>query len=189
VSVLGVRASALWVVVTALALLIVGCSPAEKTSPGGRESSARSVPKTSPSVSLSEIAGERASAAYVGMWRDMVAAARTSDWKSPVLARYATGEALSVISRSVYTDYRNGLITKGVPKNSPRVIAVTPETDPSTVMISDCGDSTHWLKYRKETGELADDEPGGRQAITAEVKRYAGGWKVSRFAVEAVGSC
>ncbi|MEU0924580.1 hypothetical protein [Streptomyces malaysiensis] len=65
-----------------------------------------------------------------------------------------------------------------------------PLSDPNTVLISDCGDSTHWLKYRADNGKLADDEPGGRRSITAEVKRQSDGkWKVTRFAVEEIGSC
>ncbi|MET8983195.1 hypothetical protein ABZX85_47255 [Streptomyces sp. NPDC004539] len=140
-------------------------------------------------MSLAKVARERASAAYVGMWRDVAEVARTSDWKSPKLARYTTGDALSVISRSMYADHRNGLVTKGEPKNYPKVISAEPEENPREVLISDCGDSTNWLKYRRDSGELADDTPGGRRAITAEVKKGAGGWKVARFAVEAVGSC
>jgi hypothetical protein len=124
------------------------------------------------------------------MWRDMAQAATTSAWNSPVLAQHATGDALSTISRGLYADHLNGLVTKGEPENSPRVTSAVPAGSPTTVMISDCGDSTHWLKYRKDTGQLADSDPGGRQSITAEVKRLSDGtWKVSRFAVEAVGTC
>jgi hypothetical protein len=124
------------------------------------------------------------------MWKDMATAGQTSDWRSPRLAAHATGDALSAISRGMYADHLNGLVSKGAPVDHPSVTSAVPSPSPTTVMISDCGDSTHWLKYRKATGKLADDEPGGRQAITAEVKRQADGtWKVARFAVEAVGSC
>jgi len=165
---------------------VVGCSATGATGPTpSRRPTTASAPVSSPA----DTARSQATVAYVGMWRDMAEAAKTSDWKSPLLARYATGEALSVISRSVYADYRNGLVTRGAPRNHPTVISAEPSDSPTTVMVSDCGDSTNWLKYRKDTSELADDTPGGRRAITAEVKKYAGGWKVSRFAVEAVGSC
>jgi hypothetical protein len=124
------------------------------------------------------------------MWHDMAQAATTSDWKSPVLARHATGDALSAISRGMYADHLNGLVTKGAPLNAPRVTSSVPADMPTTVLIRDCGDSSHWLKYRADNGKLADDEPGGRQSISAEVKRQTdGSWKVDRFAVEAVGTC
>ncbi|MEV0318128.1 hypothetical protein ACIBKX_07680 [Streptomyces sp. NPDC050658] len=120
----------------------------------------------------------------------MAAAAKTSDWQSLRLGRYATGDALGAITRGMYADQRNGLVTKGKPKNSPRVIELDPPADPSTVMISDCGDSSRWLKYQRKSGKLADDRPGGRQAITAKVRKQGDGtWKVTRFAVEGVGSC
>ncbi|MFC4463956.1 hypothetical protein ACFPH6_05160 [Streptomyces xiangluensis] len=119
----------------------------------------------------------------------MAQAGTTSDWNSPKLAQHATGDALSAISRSMYADHLNGLVTKGEPRNYPKVTSATPAENPTTVMISDCGDSTHWLKYRRDTGKLAD-EGGGRRAITAEVtKQVSGSWKVTRFAVEGLGSC
>ncbi|MFF1676123.1 hypothetical protein ACFVYG_08830 [Streptomyces sp. NPDC058256] len=126
----------------------------------------------------------------MAMWQDMAQAATTSNWKSPKLAAHATGDALSVMSRGLYADHLNGLVSKGVPKNHPKVTSVNPPTRPTTVMIEDCGDSTHWLQYRKDTGKLADDTAGGRRAITAEVKEQTdGAWKVTRFAVERLGSC
>ncbi|MFC9916635.1 hypothetical protein [Streptomyces sp. NPDC127197] len=81
----------------------------------------------------------------------MVQAAKTSDWNSPQLAQYATGDALSAILRGMYADHLNGLVTKGEPKNDPKVTSATPAANPTTVMISDCGDSTHWLKYRQDS--------------------------------------
>ena len=44
------------------------------------------------------------------------------------------------------------------------------------------------LKYKN--GQLVNDTPGGRRSITAEVKKQQDGtWRVTRFAVEGVGSC
>jgi hypothetical protein len=179
-----------------LALLIAGCSAAGSTgstSQGGSgtpaDSASGSTSGSSPSTSPAGVARSQATTAYVGMWQDMAQAGTTSDWNSPKLAQYATGDALSAISRSMYADHLNGLLTKGEPKNYPKVTSETPAANPTTVMISDCGDSAHWLKYRKDTGKLAD-EGGGRRAITAEVKKQAAGsWKVARFAVEGLGSC
>ncbi|MBV9143683.1 MAG: hypothetical protein JO115_22660 [Pseudonocardiales bacterium] len=122
------------------------------------------------------------------MWQDMAAAATTSDWQSPRIRQHATGDALLVISKSLYTDHLNGVVTKGAPTDSPMASSVDSPSAPITVMISDCGDSSNWLKYRN--GQLFDDTPGGRRSITAEVKKQPGGsWKVTRFAVESLGSC
>jgi hypothetical protein len=120
----------------------------------------------------------------------MAEAAETSDWKAPYLADHATGDALQTITGSLYADHRNGVVTRGEPVLDPTVTSAEPPEDPTTVMIEDCGDSTNWLKYEEDTGELVDDEPGGSQRIEAEVKRQPdGSWAVTRFGVWEVGSC
>lgn len=147
----------------------------------------RSAP--APSTSPVDRAKQQALAAYSGMWHAMADAGMTSDWQSPKLARYATGDALGVISRSLYTDHLNGVVTKGEPTLHPQVTSVDPPNDPTTVIVSDCGDSTNWLKY-KTNGQLLNDTPGGRQWITAEIKKQQdGSWKGTRFAVEDTGTC
>ncbi|MET9628292.1 hypothetical protein ABZX92_12590 [Lentzea sp. NPDC006480] len=121
----------------------------------------------------------------------MAAAAESSNWQAPELARYAAGDALSVITRSLHEDNDKGVVTKGRPTNDPKVTNVDrPEGIPTVVMIRDCGDDATWLKYRKGTDQLVDDEAGGRRSIIAEVKAQAdGSWRVTRFAVQGVGSC
>ncbi|WP_419995064.1 hypothetical protein [Streptomyces boninensis] len=120
----------------------------------------------------------------------MAKADRTGSWKSPELAKYATGEALSVISRGLYANRKNGLVSKGEPKLYPKVASVKPARDPATVIVKDCGDSTNWRQYRKKDGKLADDKPGGRRDIEAEVKKQPdGSWKVTEFALWELGSC
>lgn len=148
--------------------------------------SRRSFERASPA----EAAGNRAVEVYLGMWNSMAAAARTSDWQSPELSKFATGDALTTISGGLYADHQNGLVTVGTPKNSPTVSGVDPADRPSAVTIADCGDSTGWLKYHADTGQPAADGPGGRRVITAVVRKQSGGlWQVSDFAVQAVGTC
>jgi hypothetical protein len=123
------------------------------------------------------------------MWHDMVVAATTSDWQSAQLTAHATGDALLVISKSLYTDHLNGVVSKGTPRNAPAVESVDSSIAPTTVMIDDCGDDSAWLKYKKD-GSPVDDLPGGRSSIRAEVKRSRDGrWRVTRFAMQGVGSC
>lgn len=137
--------------------------------------------------SPADAATKAAVAAYLGMWHDMATAATTSDWQSPQLGQHATGDALLVISKSLYTDHLNGVVTKGAPTNNPTVSSVNPPPNPTTIMLTDCGDSSNWLKYRNSQ---LFDTPGGRRSITAEVKKQPdGSWKATRFAVEALGSC
>lgn len=175
----------------ALSLALTACTTPDAAgpAPAGTTNRVTSSPPTS-TVSPADVAREKAVAAYVGMWDDMVEAARTSDWQDPDLGRHATKDALRVITGSLYADHRNGLITKGRPTYDPEVTSVKPRNDPTTVMIADCGDSSGWLKYRREDNRPADGERGGRRQITAEVKvQKDGEWRVTRFAVQGIGTC
>ncbi|MEU5259745.1 hypothetical protein [Amycolatopsis sp. NPDC021455] len=171
---------------SAVLVLLGSCSSSE---PHPAETSS-GPPLSSVVTQPADLAKQRAITAYVGMWSDMADAAVTSDWQSPKLAQNATAEALQTISRSLYADHYNGLVTKGRPINHPQVERVEPQADPTTVKISDCGDSTNWLKYRADNGAPADDGPGGHRRIEALVKKAVdGSWKVTTFAVHEVGSC
>jgi hypothetical protein len=135
-------------------------------------------------------AKQDATAAYQAMWQDFVTAGRTSNWQSPELARHATGIALQKMSRGLYADHQNGAVTRGEPVLNPSVSSAEPATNPTKIVITDCGDSTNFLKYDAKTGQPVDDEPGGRQLINATVELQSdGSWKVSDFGVREVGSC
>lgn len=174
---------ATWVCSASLVFLMsISCSTA---SPAAVPTST-AMPDTSkaPPTTVDGSASE-ALATYSGLWRAMAKAATTSDWRDPELAKFATGDALAVVTRSLYLDHQNGVVTRGAPKTNPRTTSVTS----TKVVIADCGDDSGWLKY-KANGQLQNDTPGGRRAITAEVQRQPdGSWRVTRFAVEGVGSC
>lgn len=174
------------------ALAACGSGTASSTSPGTTQ---QTVPTTSAAVSTSaaspaDAAKQQATTAYVGMWDDFVAAAATSDWQSPKLGQYATGLALSTLSRGLYADHYNGLVSKGSPTHNVTVTSVDPASDPTKVMVTDCSDSTKALKYRADNGQPANDGPGGRRQINATVQKQADlSWKVTDFGVQAVGTC
>lgn len=185
---------AAWVAVGGAALLLAGCTTASHAvaSTSAHRSVTRTTTTAPPSTVPSPVlaAQRQALAAYRGMWAAFVAAGQTSDWRSAQLSRYATGLALTNLARSLYTDHANGLVTKGQPLLSPRVSSAIPSQDPFTVIVTDCGDSTHWLKHRADTGALVDDAPGGRHLINAVVQRQSDGtWKVSDYGVQDVGTC
>ncbi|MFD4252504.1 hypothetical protein ACFWQL_22440 [Amycolatopsis thermoflava] len=174
---------------TGLFITLSACSSGEGAS---QVPSATPAPpaSTTPSATPADTAKQLAIAAYLGMWSDMAEAAITSDWQSPKLAQNATAEALSKMSRGLYADRYNGLITKGKPENNPQVESVEPADNPTVVNIVDCGDDSSWLKYRIDNGQPADDGPGGRRHINAMVKKAVdGSWKVTDFAIQDVGTC
>ncbi|WP_237774728.1 hypothetical protein [Actinosynnema sp. ALI-1.44] len=142
------------------------------------------------SLSVVDKAKQDALTSYRGMWQDFVAAGTTSDWQSPKLGRYATGIALTNMSRALYADHYNGLVTKGEPTYEPSVSSVDPPDNPNKIVITDCSDDSRWLKYKAATGQLANDTPGGRHLINAIVQKQAdGSWKVSEYGVHEVGTC
>jgi hypothetical protein len=187
------NARALAITATTLALGLSACGSADTISPSGSSPSAVPPSTVTPSAttaSPADGAKQKAIAAYLGMWHDMADAALTSDWQSPKLARNATVDALSKISRGLYADHYNGLVTKGQPITNPAVQSVEPADNPTAVNIVDCGDDSKWLKYRADNGQPANDGPGGRRHINAMVKKAVdGSWKVTDFAIQDVGTC
>lgn len=173
---------------------LAACSSGGPEAPPSGTSSPVEAPSASASPSAAVSAADKAKsdalAAYRGMWQDFVEAGRTSDWQSSKLGQHATGVALTNMSRGLYADHYNGLVTKGEPVLNPTVSSTEPAGEPKKIIVSDCGDSTNWLKYRADNGQLADKEPGGRQAINAIVEKQSdGSWKVSDFGVHDVGTC
>jgi hypothetical protein len=144
----------------------------------------------SPAHNAADQAQRDALAAYLGMWDAFVTAAATSDWQSPKLSQYATGLALSTLSRGLNADRDKGLVSKGSPTHNAQLSSVEPAANPVKVTISDCSDSTNALKYRADDGQPANDGAGGRRLIKATVEKQAdGSWKVTDFGVQGVGTC
>ncbi|MFD8497732.1 hypothetical protein [Amycolatopsis sp. NPDC059657] len=185
-----ITAGMLCVATTAL-VTVTACSSGDDQTSRAATTTPLATSATTPSpASPADQAKQKALAAYTGMWRDFVAAGATSDWQSPELGRHATGIALTNMSRGLYADRYNGLVTKGEPTMSPNVTSAEPALDPLKIIVTDCGDSTKWLKYRADNGQLSDDKPGGRRLINAIVEKQAdGSWKVSDFGVHDVGTC
>lgn len=174
---------------TGLVLTSCNSGPASTTATTAVPAQPSSVAPTTP-TNPADRAKQAALVAYRGMWHSFVVAGTTSDWQSPSLGQYATGIALTNLSRGLYADHYNGLVTKGEPVLNPNVSSVDPPNNPTKVMITDCGDSTHWLQYRADNGQLADSTPGGRRLINATVQKQAdGSWKVTDFGVHDLGSC
>ncbi len=146
-----------------------------------------SVP-SSPSPAPSAVAGADALAAYQGMWKAVVAASAVPDPDAPDLRRYASGAALKLIVGNLIVDRDQGKVAKGNLVTSPTVTALQPPDKPTQATITDCVDDTNWLEYKK-SGELWDNQPGGKHHNTATVTLTDGVWKVSSFTLEVKGTC
>jgi hypothetical protein len=185
-----VAGGALLAALAALAAAAAGCAaggPQPVAQPTGR-ATAIAAPATAEQAT---VARQRALAAYGGMWAAYDAAGRApaADPDHPELAAYATGRALRVLAEGLTSLRQQGLVIEGQVVLHPKVVAVNPPSAPTEVRIEDCGDSTGWLTVDPATGQVTD-EPRGRQMVFATVTDVGGGqWKVSDFAVRAVGSC
>ena len=126
--------------------------------------------------------------AYRDMWADLVTAARTSDYQSPLLSQHASGNALTIFVQGLARDQLAGIVTKGQPVLDPRVTSLTPSVDPTHATVADCFDDTHWVEY-KVTGGLANNAPGGRRATTADLVMKDGVWKVTQITIGETGTC
>ena len=122
------------------------------------------------------------------MWTDLVTAAETSDFQSPLLAHHATGEALTLLVQGLARDQLHDIVTRGVTRHHPTVTSLSPATDPTRAVVTDCFDDTRWVEYTTD-GKRAKNNPGGRRATTADLVKVDGTWKVSQLTIGATGTC
>ena len=171
-------------------VLVAGCGPdTHGLRPGPSVSvSASGSVSVAPSAGLSGGAGT-ALEAYRGMWRAYVEAIRIPDPGYPDLARYSQDDARAVFVRGLTSVQRDGLVGQGDVTLHPKVTTIRPDASPPTADIEDCVDTSRSHLVRQD-GSPYQDTPGGNRAATARVTRQPDGtWKVSLFALRAVGTC
>ena len=126
--------------------------------------------------------------AYLGMWQAFFAASRTADYQSASLAHYAAGSALELLIHGLYQNYREGIVTRGVPSHDLAVTMSKTTLGTPEAKVTDCSDDSGAVAYSKSGKPVAGEAPG-RQAISAEVQPFDGTWKVTYLVVEKTGSC
>lgn len=168
----------------AVAVFGAGCGSGDRSANGD---AATQFPSPSGFDRAAE-AEEAALAAYRGMWKAFVDAARTSDPEAPDLRKYASDQALQLISGSLYSDRSSQLTTQGELNTAPTVVELKPSDAPVEAAILDCVNDEKWLKYRA-SGGLVNDVPGGRHRTMATVKSTPDGWKVASFILRERGTC
>jgi predicted small lipoprotein YifL len=163
---------------------------ASKSAAGHVLSPASSSPST---TSTAAPAVQQALAAYRAAFADWASVETMPgklDYQSPVLARHLSGQALSVVTRSVYVNTAvKGAVAKGTPLLHPTVGEVTPANDPTQVVVNDCVDTGSWLLWTSDGKHLYNDVPGGHQMAQSLVVLSDGAWKVSQLLMQPVGTC
>lgn len=144
----------------------------------------------SSSADANNAAEQSALAAYRGMQQAYIAAGRTTDPQYGELARYADGDALSVLTAGLDSNKKQGLIIKGDVVLNPQVTELSPPSAPETAKIRDCLDTSGATRVKASSeGSPFVDTPGGRRVVTATAKRTGDVWKVISFVPMAVGTC
>ena len=160
--------------------VVAGCSSGEQNQPA---------PSPSPTSTSTSNARDSAVEAYKGMWLAFSRASETADWKSPDLARYASGNALAELTKSLQANQVRGVVTRGTFATHPSVASADPPSAPTLVLILDCGDDSGTTRVRASNGQPIAGSGGGKHRIDAEVRLVNGSWSVVDFRLRSAGSC
>ena len=123
-------------------------------------------------------------AAYRAFWDDVVAAARTADWRSPRLDDHATGKMLDRIRGQFRALEFQGWVARGSIEVSPRLAALTGRK----ATVQDCVDGSRFRRYDPKKRQWLDSGGGqpDRQRSTLTLDGQ-GNWKVTDSEVS--GKC
>jgi hypothetical protein len=179
-------------IISAVLLLVApaGCrtDPTPDTKASARPS--LSAPSKAASSQDPRAAVQNGVNAYRKMWGAYTDAAHVSNPASAELARYATGEALKTFTGGLQSLKDQGLKGAGSVVLAPQVTEVAPAAVPMKISIRDCVDTSGSSIVRASPGPPYQDTPGGRRLTLATVEHQSdGSWKVSTFALRAVGTC
>jgi hypothetical protein len=174
--------------VLAAALGLGACGSGAATSPSTTTTGPVATTPVTPTTLTKASVSQQVISAYGTMWADLVVAATTSDFQSPLLAQHATGGALTLLVQGLARDQLHGIVTKGVTTHHPTVTSLSPARDPTRAVVSDCFDDSRWIEYTTD-GKRAKNNPGGKRATTADLVKKDAVWKVSQLTIEGTGSC
>lgn len=167
-----------------VAVSLAGCSGG----PAAQLPSATVPPPAIPSAGVPATQRALAVRAYAGMWQAYAAAARTSDYQSPALPRYAAGDALQVLTRALYDARRNGITIQGQPVIHPAVTVLDQQAVPARAVVRDCVDDSRWLAYGRH-GAPVPGAAAGRHRVDATLRLFGRSWKVTYFMLQRAGTC
>jgi hypothetical protein len=123
-------------------------------------------------------------AAYRAFWDDVVAAARTADWRSPRLDNHATGKMLDRIRSQFRGLQFQGWVARGIIEVSPRLVGLAGKK----ATVQDCVDTSRFRRYDPKKRQWLDSGGGqpDRQRSTLTLDGQ-GHWKVADSEVS--GKC
>lgn len=177
-------------VMSAALLLVAACGGEEPVGAPPPDTPPLRAPTVSP-VDPVAAAEQAALAAYTGMWDayNLAGQPPEANPNHPDLARYASGDALEMLTDLLAGFRDDGLVFSGELELAPEVTRLSPQSDPDSARVEDCVDSSGWAVVRAD-GEPYEDEPGGQRLVFADVEDTGEGvWKVTVLSIGSVGSC
>jgi hypothetical protein len=136
-------------------------------------------------------AAQKSLSAYRAMWAAFEKALSIPDPGYPALRQVTTGDARTILVKTVQSAKDKGLKGTGGATFKPEVVEIAPSTHPTKVTIRDClNTSGSHLVKATPGGTPYKDQPGGRQLTIAIVQRQDdGSWKVNSVGTRDVGTC
>ena len=110
----------------------------------------------------------------------------------PDLEKYAADKALSDIKATLFYYQQQGTIMKGTLTRSPKVTAISIESDPLKATVVDCVDSSAYDKVSAKTGKAVGSVPSGprRHVVTSTAERSkTGDWKIYASVIDRERTC
>ncbi|MFF4877144.1 hypothetical protein [Micromonospora sp. NPDC000668] len=128
--------------------------------------------------------------AYSGYLAASRTASRRSDPRAPELTRFLADPLLTRVRWSIREAKEHGAMRTGTLKSDPTVTAVSLDSNPATVEIQDCLDTTGYrLVYAKDQ-RVVPGTGGGRHFATATAARYPDGrWLINSSAAHRDQPC
>jgi hypothetical protein len=131
-----------------------------------------------PSPGPSAQAAQAALAAYRGFRAAQVKAGATGHVKGSGVEQYAFDNALSGVEADILLFQQQGIVMRGQPLLSPRVIAVDLSGAPAVTLV-DCVDVSHWIPVFAKTGKSAvASGQASRTVVDVAVGVSDSRWKV-----------
>jgi hypothetical protein len=177
-----------WVLVLIVVMGLAACSDESDAKDAAvTRTTGQAVTTTSTSTATTAATEDQKAAvlaAYRAFWDDVVAAARTADWRSPRLDDHATGKMLDRIRSQLRGLQFQGWVARGTIQVSPRLVDLAGKK----ATVQDCVDTSRFRRYDPKKRQWLDSGGGqpDRQRSTLTLDAQ-GHWKVADSEVS--GKC
>jgi hypothetical protein len=176
-----------WVLVLVVVMGLAACSgESDAKDAAATSTTGQAATTTSTSTATTAAEDQKAAmlAAYRAFWDDVVAAAKTADWRSSRLDDHATGKMLDRIRSQLRGLQFQGWVARGTIQVSPRLVDLADKK----ATVQDCVDTSRFRRYDPKKRQWLDSGGGqpDRQRSTLTLDGQ-GHWKVADSEVS--GKC